>query len=168
MYYTTQYPSPLGIIGLVCSDRALVSLHLPGQPPFPREAEPLPSPEHHPILTQTARWLDRYFSGQAPESDEFPLDPQGTAFQRLIWSLLLRIPYGQTVTYGDLARQAAAALDKPRMSAQAVGRAVGANPISILIPCHRCLGVGGTLTGYAGGVALKRALLTLEEIPWRE
>lgn len=163
-YFTTQYTSPLGTIGLACSDSALVSLWLPGQTPFGKEAQPLPSPEGHPILDRTARWLDRYFAGERMDSAELPLAPEGTPFQQIIWKLLLEIPYGQTAAYGALAVKAAAILGKPRMSAQAVGQAAGANPIAILIPCHRCLGASRRLTGYSGGLHLKRALLDMEEI----
>ena len=115
-----------------------------------------------PILEQTKNWLDRYFAGQAPSPDELPLRPEGTPIRRLVWKLLLEIPYGETVTYGDLAKKAACRLGKAAMSAQAVGQAVGRNPIAIIIPCHRCMGSDGSLTGYAGGVHYKQFLLALE------
>ena len=163
MYYSAKYDAPLGVIQLICDETHLLSLSLPGQPEFPHPALAQP----HPILARTARWLDRYFAGAAPAPAELPLSPEGTAFQRCIWSLLVKIPYGQSRTYGDLAAEAALLLGKERMSAQAVGQAVGANPISIIIPCHRILGAGGRLTGYAGGLTLKRRLLELERIPYR-
>ena len=165
--YAAQYRSPLGPITLVCSHDALIALRLPGQVPFGKDALLLASPEAHPILRRTARWLDRYFAGEQPSPGEIPLDPQGTAFQQTVWSLLLQIPYGQTATYGALARRAAVLLGRDRMSAQAVGQAAGANPIAIIIPCHRCLGAGGALTGYAGGLRLKQALLDVEGISSR-
>lgn len=168
MYYLTHYPSPLGCIGLACSDEALVALWLPGQQPFEKEAEQLSSPEEHSILAQTAQWLDRYFAGEGPEAEELPLTPEGTLFRRLIWELLLAVPYGQITTYGTLAALAAERMGKAKMSAQAVGGAVGANPISIVIPCHRCLGTERSLTGYAGGLHLKKYLLELEKIPYRD
>lgn len=161
MYYTCFYDSPLGQIGLACSDQALVALWLPGQPVFDREALSLPD---HPILAATRQWLRRYFAGQAPDWGELPLAPEGSAFRQLVWGLLRQIPYGESTTYGALAQEAARLLGKEKMSAQAIGGAVGANPISIIIPCHRCLGAGGALTGYAGGLELKRKLLTLEGI----
>lgn len=166
MYYVTQYSSPLGPVGLACSDEALVCLWLPGQRPFTGDARSLPSPDHHPVLQQTAQWLDRYFAGKRPEASELPLAPEGTPFRQTVWKLLLQIPYGATATYGELARQAARILGKSWMSAQAVGGAAGANPIPIIIPCHRCLGSGGRLTGYAGGLGLKRELLDMEEITY--
>ena len=158
MFYKTTYPSPLGEITLVCDETALMHLSVPGQKPFPHPAVNA----DHPILTQTALWLDAYFSGKAPSASELPLRPEGTPFRRFVWDLLLRIPSGKTVSYGELAKEAAQALGKPRMSAQAVGQAVGANPIAIVIPCHRCVGADGSLTGYAGGVHYKQALLQLE------
>ena len=166
VYYTAQYESPLGSIGLACSDEALVSLWLPGQAHFGKGAQPVPSPDAHPILDQAARWLDRYFTGERMAVAELPLAPEGTPFQQVVWKLLLEIPWGQTATYGELAAKAAAILGKARMSAQAVGQAVGANPIAIIIPCHRCLGAKGRLTGYAGGLHLKRKLLDMEEITY--
>lgn len=168
MYYRAIYNSPLGPITLVFSGTALAALILPGQPEFRHGAVILSDPSGHPLCAQVCRWLDRYFAGEHPAPAELLLAPEGTPFRRLIWSLLLKIPYGQTVSYGALAREAARLLGKERMSAQAVGGAVGANPISIIIPCHRVLGSGGTLTGYAGGLDLKKALLELEGIGWRE
>ena len=164
MFYQTTYSSPLGSISLVCDDAALVHLSLPGQVEFSGVAVE----QYHPILKQAADWLDRYFSGAAPSPAELPLKPEGTAFQKVIWELLLTIPYGQTVTYGDLAKKAACILGKPRMSAQAVGQAVGANPISVIIPCHRVMGAKGKLTGYAGGLHYKIRLLELESPDFQE
>ena len=116
-----------------------------------------------PVLAETVRWLDRYFSGEEP--DFLPLMAlAGTAFQREVWSLLLEIPYGETRTYGQLASELAARRGIDRMSAQAVGGAVGRNPISILVPCHRVVGADGSLTGYAGGLDNKKKLLTLEKV----
>ena len=158
MFYQTVYPSPLGEITLVCDEEALISLSLPGQKGFAHAAEC----GEHPILTQAKTWLDAYFAGNAPSPAALPLRPEGTAFRRLIWGLLLEIPYGKTVTYGDLAKRAAEILGKPRMSAQAVGQAVGANPIAVIIPCHRVVGADGKLTGYDGGIHYKKALLQLE------
>ena len=158
MFYQTVYPSPLGEITLVCDEAALLHLSLPGQRAFPHAAET----GEHPILAQTKAWLDAYFAGNAPSPAALPLRPEGTEFRRLIWGLLLEIPYGKTVTYGALAKKAAEILGKPRMSAQAVGQAVGSNPIAIVIPCHRVVGADGSLTGYAGGIHYKRALLQLE------
>ena len=158
MYIKATYPSPLGEITLVCDEGALLSLSLPGQRAFPHAAEN----GEHPILAQAKQWLDAYFAGNAPSPAALPLRPEGTEFRRLIWGLLLEIPYGKTVTYGDLAKKAAEILGKPRMSAQAVGQAVGSNPIAIVIPCHRVVGADGSLTGYAGGIHYKKALLQLE------
>ena len=159
---TRTYLSPLGEILLASDSLGLTGLWFFGQKYFPAPPpEEISSPEAEHHLDETVRWLDLYFAGQKP--DFIPkLHPIGTAFQQLIWSLLLDIPYGTTATYGDLAKQASLLLGRPHMSAQAVGGAVGHNPISIIIPCHRVLGSNGQMTGYAGGIWRKEKLLTLE------
>jgi methylated-DNA-[protein]-cysteine S-methyltransferase len=113
------------------------------------------------LFIRLRRWLDAYFSGEKLSVD-FPLNPQGTPFRKAIWDLLLQIPYGTLTTYGDIAAKAAKQRGLSSLSAQAVGGAIGHNPVSILIPCHRVIGVTGNLTGYAGGLEKKRALLKLE------
>ena len=158
MYYKAAYPSPLGEITLVCDEENLLRLSLPGQGGFPHCAEGV----DHPILERTKDWLRRYFAGEAPDPSELPLKPMGTPFRELVWKLLLEIPYGQTASYGEIAQKTARILGKTRMSAQAVGQALGANPIPVIIPCHRVVGSDGSLTGYAGGIHYKLALLELE------
>lgn len=157
------YESPLGTYIMAEEEGALVGLWLMGQKYFPKEL-PLPSPGEGEIFALTRRWLDRYFAGERPEPGELRLAPRGSAFSREIWGLLLEIPYGQTATYGQLAKELARRRGLERMSAQAVGGAVGHNPISIIIPCHRVLGAHGQLTGYAGGLEIKRRLLELEGV----
>lgn len=158
MFYQSTYLSALGEITLVCDEENLLHLSLPGQRAFPHPA----GEGSHPVLEQTKDWLRRYFAREAPLPSELPLKPVGTPFREVIWKLLLKIPYGQTVSYGALAKETADILGKTRMSAQAVGRAVGANPIAVIIPCHRVVGADGSLTGYAGGVHYKKYLLELE------
>ena len=114
-----------------------------------------------PVFNETMRWLDTYFSGKSPDFTP-PLHMIGTPFQTNVWNILLTIPYGKTTTYGEIAKQIAVKMGLPRMSAQAVGGAVGHNRISIIVPCHRVLGVHGELTGYAGGIDKKRYLLNIE------
>ena len=114
-----------------------------------------------PALSETGRWLDIYFTGKEPDFMP-PLHPIGSAFRQSVWKILLQIPYGQTTTYGEIARQLAEKQGRSKMSAQAVGGAVGHNEISILIPCHRVVGTSGSLTGYAGGINKKIRLLELE------
>ena len=150
-----DYESPVGHLLLTCDETGLTGIWM--------NRLPQGNANSHPTLLQAAQWLDGYFAGE-PAPIDFPLAPQGTPFQRLIWELLLEIPYGESRTYGQLARQAAHALGRQQMSAQAVGGAVGRNPISILIPCHRVLGSRGQLTGYAGGLDKKMWLLRHEGI----
>ena len=161
MTYTQTYSSPLGEVLLSADDTGLSGLWFAGQRYFARTLPPGAVPRETPVLTASKRWLDCYFSGARPDFLP-PLHLIGTDFQQAGWNLLLEIPYGQTVTYGALARTLAQQLGKPAMSAQAVGAAVGHNPISIIVPCHRVVGVDGNLTGYAGGVERKLFLLNLE------
>lgn len=114
------------------------------------------------VLDMARSWLDRYFAGQMPHPEELPLQPIGSAFQQAVWGCLCRIPYGEITTYGAIAKKAAAELGQGSVSAQAVGGAVGHNPISIIIPCHRVVGTNGSLTGYAGGIDRKIMLLKHE------
>ena len=133
---------------------AITGLFLKGQRHAPALSwEELPRETSDLLLLAANAWLIRYFAGENPPVD-LPLEPPGTAFQKAVWALLTEIPYGKTVTYGDLARRLSS-------SPRAVGGAVGRNPISILIPCHRVVGAGGSLTGYAGGLAAKKFLLAL-------
>ena len=118
-----------------------------------------------PVLLQTRQWLDIYFSGRQPDFCP-PLQPSGTHFQQTVWQILSTIPYGETRTYKDIAVETARRLGRPHMAAQAVGNAIGHNPISILIPCHRIVGSNGSLTGYAGGISRKQSLLDIEHIPY--
>ena len=114
-----------------------------------------------PVFDDTRRWLDIYFEGKEPDFTP-KLCPEGTEFRQQVWQELLNIPYGKTTTYGTLSKQIAIQLNKQKMSAQAIGGAVGHNPISIIIPCHRVVGANGTMTGYAGGIWRKEYLLKLE------
>ena len=162
MTYIQHYDAPLGRILLAADEVGLTGLWFDGAKYF---ADGLPA-EHNeretPVLSEARRWLDLYFAGREPGFLP-PLHPAGSAFQQAVWALLLQIPYGQTVTYGELARQLGEKQGRPRMSAQAVGGAVGHNKISIIIPCHRVVGTGGSLTGYAGGIDRKVKLLALEQ-----
>ena len=163
--YISEYPSPLGLISLIQSGDALTGLFQPGQKAgLPEDAIRMDTP----LLRQVGLWLDRYFAGEIPGPLPVPLRPEGTPFARRVWEILLTIPYGESRTYGAIAAEIGAELGKPRMSAQAVGNAVGRNPIGILIPCHRVLGHDGRLTGYAGGLEKKRFLLDLEGISYTE
>ncbi|MDR0989435.1 MAG: methylated-DNA--[protein]-cysteine S-methyltransferase [Prevotellaceae bacterium] len=158
------YASPLGEIGLASNGSALTALWFQGQ----RYAPALPvgwTPEQAvrcPVLAQATAWLDAYFAGKQPDFLP-PLQPAGTPFRLLVWRLLQTIPHGETITYGQLATAVARAQGVQNMSAQAIGGAVGHNPISILIPCHRVVGSDGTLTGYAGGLERKKWLLDREQ-----
>ena len=169
MEYIYRYDSPLGPIYMASDGEALIGLWLEGQKFFLQTLGPDVREEELPIFRQTAAWLDAYFAGKRPQSGngtvsnalpELPrLAPRGSEFRQRVWRLLLEIPYGEVTTYGALAKKLGSS-----MSAQAVGGAVGHNPISILIPCHRVVGSDGSLTGYAGGVEKKAALLRLEGV----
>ena len=161
MTYTQHYDSLLGGILLAADDVGLTGLWFDGQKYFARGLSNERIAQETPILTEAKRWLDIYFTGKKPDFTP-PLHPIGSAFRRSVWEILLQIPYGQTTTYGEIARQLAKKQGLERMSAQAVGGAVGHNEISIIIPCHRVVGADGSLTGYAGGIGKKEKLLELE------
>ena len=165
MVWTTVYQSPIGGLTLAGDGEHLTGLWIEGQKYFMAGlTEPAARKDDSPVFEQARQWLDRYFAGEQPSPAALSLAPSGSDFRRMIWDFLLEIPYGQTVTYGRLAELAARKMNRPHMSAQAVGGAVGHNPISIIIPCHRVLGTDGSLTGYAGGIEKKRRLLELEGI----
>lgn len=167
--YSTRYSSPVGVLTLAGTDNALVGLWIEGQKYFSDTLTKTPKQQDNlPVFQKTKAWLDRYFAGERPEPAELSLAPDGGGFRRIVWKLLLEIPYGQTTTYGELAKKVAVLTKKEHMSAQAVGGAVGHNPISIIIPCHRVIGADGSLTGYAGGIELKRQLLLHEGILLQE
>ena len=169
--YTATYDSPLGEIVLAACEDGLTGLWFAGQKYFGstlngtekpwQDDLQASAPAVSEIFARTRQWLDLYFSGKNPDFTP-PLALEGSPFRLLIWNLLLEIPYGQTTTYGELARKAAQKLGRTSMSAQAVGNAVGHNPVSLIVPCHRVKGADGSLTGYAGGIDRKQWLLNLE------
>lgn len=161
MIYTSKYTSPLGGILLAADEVGLRGLWFDGQKYFARDLPDERTERETPVLSEAKRWLDLYFGGQEPDFLP-PLHPVGTPFRQVVWEILLRIPYGKTVTYGEISKQLAEKMGLERMSAQAVGGAVGHNEISIIIPCHRVVGSNGSLTGYAGGIDRKIKLLELE------
>ena len=154
-----HYKSPLCGILIAADDKGLTGLWFDGQKYFARTLPENCEEKETPVLLETKKWLDIYFSGKEPDFIP-PLNPKGSDFQKAVWKLLTEIPYGKTVTYGDLARKLQ---PNGKMSAQAVGGAVGHNEISIIIPCHRVVGTNGSLTGYAGGIDKKIKLLKLEK-----
>ena len=162
MTFTATYASPLGPLLLASEDEALTGLWLAGQKYYAQGlgADAVEDADA-PVLRGAAEWLDAYFAGRRPEA-VLKLAPKGSEFQRLVWSLLMDIPYGESTTYGALAVRAETILGR-RTSARAIGAAVGCNPISIIVPCHRVLGADGSLTGYAGGLEKKAWLLRHEE-----
>ena len=155
MTYTYNYSSPEGEILLAANDNGLTGLWFYGAKYFAAELEDERTEKLTPVLRQTLRWLDTYFSGSEPDFMP-PLELHGSDFRRRVWAELAKIPYGETVTYGEIAKKLGV------KSAQAVGGAVGHNPVSIIVPCHRVLGADGSLTGYAGGTDKKARLLELE------
>lgn len=166
MIYTSEYFNrDLGTITLAADDDKLMGLWLPGQKHFCSGIKSITAvKKYNSTLNQSAEWLDRYFGGDKPSPCELALAPIGSDFQKSVWELLCKIPYGETITYGNLAKEIASLRGISTMSAQAVGNAVGHNPISIIIPCHRVIGSDGNLTGYAGGIDKKIYLLKHEKI----
>ena len=156
-----SYASPVGELLLAADEEGLTGLWLAGEKYFP--GAPEGAPQETPVLEETKRWLDIYFAGREPDFLP-PLHPAGSLFRQEVWALLRQIPYGETTTYRALAEAGARKRGLRRMSAQAVGGAVGHNPISIIVPCHRVVGSDGSLTGYAGGLERKVQLLRLEGV----
>lgn len=161
MVYTCEYKSPLGDILLAADEIGLTGLWFEGQKYFANTLPDEHLPQETEILIKAKKWLDVYFSGEEPKFTP-PLHPIGSTFRQTVWQILLQIPYRQTISYGEIARKMAELKGTSRMSAQAVGGAVGHNEISIIIPCHRVVGTNGSLTGYAGGIDKKISLLELE------
>ena len=161
MHYTTFYESPIGQMLLAADDTGLTGLWFEGQKYFARCLDRESEEKELPVFAEAKRWLDIYFSGKEPDFTP-PLHFIGTDFQKEVWDILCAIPYGQTITYGAIADQIAKKRGLSRMSAQAVGGAVGHSNLSIIVPCHRVVGSDGSLTGYAGGIERKTFLLNLE------
>ena len=163
MLYKTYYKSPIGNLILVSDGDNLVGLYMENQKYYLNGIkQELTSKDNLQVFENTKKWLDRYFAKENPSIKEIPLAPIGGEFRQKVWKILCEIPYGKTTTYGEIAKRIAKEMDKEKMSAQAIGNAVGHNPISIIIPCHRVVGKDGSLTGYAGGIEKKRILLELE------
>ncbi len=162
MDYIHHYRSPLGGITIASNGEALTGLWFDGQKYFADNLEKEYREESLPVFEEADRWLDIYFSGQAPDFTP-PLSMRTTPFRKIVWEIMLTIPYGQTMTYGGIAGLTAKQKGLSRMSAQAVGGAVGHNAISLIIPCHRVVGSDGSLTGYAAGIDKKVKLLTMEK-----
>jgi methylated-DNA-[protein]-cysteine S-methyltransferase len=165
MHYRTTYSSPIGELTLASDKDNLIGLWMEGQK-YHGDAifKDMVENDDIRIFHETKKWLERYFSGKKPHISELSLAPIGGEFRQMVWSILANIPYGKIITYRDIANTLTTKMNKERMSPQAVGGAVGHNPISIIIPCHRVVGANGSLIGYAGGVATKMKLLELEGV----
>ena len=161
MYYCT-YESKIGLLYLISDGESLIGCYLEGQKYFPNNIDNYYMNEELSILVKSKVWLEKYFNGENPSIDEIPLNYTGTEFRKTVWEVLKEISYGKLVTYKHIAEKIAKAKGIKTMSAQAVGGAVGHNPLLIFIPCHRVIGVDGSLTGYAAGLENKRFLLNLE------
>ena len=165
MYYRANYSSPVGLITLACDGSNLVGLWLAGQKYYGGTiSELMTEKDDFSIFDVTKKWLDRYVNGERPAISELTLSPIGGEFRQAVWRFLCEIPYGEVTTYGEIAKKMAVKMNRESMSAQAIGGAVGQNPISIIIPCHRVVGAKGGLIGYAGGVATKAKLLEMEGV----
>ena len=162
MQYISHYPSPIGNILLAADEMGLTGLWFEGQKYFALDLDKEHEEKEIPLFEKVKQWLDIYFSGREPDFT-IPIHLTGTEFQNEVWKILCTIPYGHTMTYGEIAKQIAARKGLAHMSAQAIGGAVGHNRISIIVPCHRVVGADGSLTGYAGGIEKKVKLLKLEK-----
>jgi methylated-DNA-[protein]-cysteine S-methyltransferase len=165
MHYSTYYTSPVGDILLVSDENSIIGLWI-GEQKYMEKTMPhdIIAKDDLPVLQEGVAWLDDYFAGKKPKLSRLSLAPTGSEFQQQVWRILTEIPYGELTTYGKIAKEVAQRMGKARMSAQAVGGAVGHNPISIIIPCHRVVGANGSLTGYGGGMEKKIKLLEHEKV----
>lgn len=168
MPYSTHYQSPLGDILIASNENSIIGLWI-GEQKYIESTMPkdIIDKDDHQILQSAKAWLDDYFSGRRPELTRLSLAPIGGEFRQQVWRILMEIPYGELTTYGNVAKEVAKRMGRDRMSAQAVGGAVGHNPISIIVPCHRVIGSDGSLTGYAGGIDMKVKLLKHEGVDIR-
>lgn len=169
MYYYYIYNSPIGKLTIASNEKSIVGLWLDKQKYYMDVLKNRECQEKETEVIKLAeKWLDKYFHNEKPEVDELPIEFIGSDFRKKVWKILAGIPYGKVITYGDIAKEIAREIAREKglatMSAQAVGGAVGHNPISIIIPCHRVVGANGNLTGYAGGIKTKIKLLELEGV----
>ncbi|GAA5108118.1 methylated-DNA--[protein]-cysteine S-methyltransferase [Orbus sasakiae] len=165
MFYSSTYSSPIGLITLMSKNNQLIGLWLENEKYFANSVDTIVTPHDNlAVFNLTKTWLDNYFLAKNPTINRLPLAPTGSPFRQHVWHILNQIPYGELTTYGDVAKKVALLMNRKTMSSQAVGGAVGHNPISIIIPCHRVVGSNGSLTGYAGGIDKKIKLLELEGV----
>ena len=165
MIYTSYYNSPVGKLLLASKNNKLIGVWIENQKYYLSNLkEKMQIKDDEEILIKTKNWLDRYFENKNPHISELDIEPIGTDFSKKVWTILCTIPYGKVITYGEIAKKISKAMNKDKMSAQAVGNAVAHNPISIIIPCHRVIGANGNLTGYAGGLDIKMRLLKHESV----
>jgi len=165
MYYSTTYKSPIGALTLACDGDNLTGLWVEGQKYHGNTVfKQMRDKKDMPVFNAVKKWLDRYFAGEKPAVSELSTAPVGNEFRQRVWAILCEIPYGKIITYKDISEKLAKDLNKQKMSAQAIGGAVGHNPVSIIIPCHRVVGANGSLTGYASGIDKKIKLLELEGV----
>ena len=165
MIYKTYYNSPVGKLLIASKDGKLIGLWIEEQKYYlGKIKDELIENDKEEILVNTKKWLDKYFLGENPKISDLEISLNGTSFEKVVWELLKKIPYGEVTTYKELSKKVAKKLGKEKMSAQAVGGAIGHNPISIIIPCHRVVGTDGNLTGYAGGIDKKVKLLKQEKV----
>ncbi|WP_290776380.1 methylated-DNA--[protein]-cysteine S-methyltransferase [Anaerofustis sp.] len=165
MIYTKYYSSPIGKILMASKNNKLIGLWIEGQKYYLSNLKASLEEKNDDItLTKAEIWLNKYFKGEKPDIKDLDLNPIGSEFRQSVWKILCNIPYGKTTTYNDIAKEIAKQKGIEKMSAQAVGGAVGHNPISIIIPCHRVVGTNGSLTGYAGGIDKKIFLLKHEKV----
>ena len=165
MIYTSYYNSPVGKLLLASKNNKLIGVWIENQKYYLSNLkEKMQIKDDEEILIKTKNWLDRYFENKNPHISELDIEPIGTDFSKKVWTILCTIPYGKVITYGEIAKKISKAMNKDKMSAQAVGNAVAHNPISIIIPCHRVIGANGNLTGYAGGLDIKMRLLKYEGV----